>query len=76
VVAFKQCRSVHICCGLPRIVAVRVTLPLDQVLELALMPGIAVIDDGFYLELFLTLDEIRWRSGEVGTMGSRLDVGG
>jgi hypothetical protein len=64
------------CCGLPRIVAVWVTLPLDQVLELALTPGVAVIDDGFYFELFLTLDEIRWWSGEVGTVESCLDVRG
>jgi hypothetical protein len=62
VVAFKQHGGVHICRRLPRIVAVWVTLPLDQVLKLVLMPGVTVIDDSLYLKLLLTLDEIRWRS--------------
>jgi hypothetical protein len=75
VIAFKQCGGVHICCGLPRIVTVWVTLPLDQVLELALTPGVTVIDDGLHLEFLLTLDEIRWQSREVGAVGFRLDIG-
>jgi hypothetical protein len=67
---------VHVCRRLPRIVAVWVTFPLNQVLKLALTPGVSVIDDGFYLVFFLTLDEIRWRAREVGAVRVRLDIGG
>jgi hypothetical protein len=43
-------------------------------LKLALTPGVTVIDDGLYLEFLLTLDEIRWRSREVWSVGFRLDI--
>jgi hypothetical protein len=61
---------------LPRVVTVWVAFPLDQVLKLTLTPSVSVIDDGFHLVFLLTLDEIRWRAREVGTVGLHFDVGG
>ena len=43
----------------PRIVRVRVSLPLDQVLEPSVSPVITVIRNGLHLELLFPVDEVR-----------------
>ena len=43
----------------PRIVRVRIPLPLDQVLKSPISSVIAVIRNGLYLKLFFSVDKVR-----------------
>ena len=43
----------------PRIVRVRVSLPLDQVLKSPIPPVMTVVRNGLHLELLFSVDEVR-----------------
>jgi hypothetical protein len=43
---------------LPRVIAVQITLPFDEIPELALLPLEMVIDDGFYFVLFFVSNQV------------------
>jgi hypothetical protein len=66
----------QICCGLPCVVAVRVALPFDEILELLCSPKVAVFGDPLYLIFFFAFYEVwRWLC-VVWTMRSGLEVRG
>ena len=50
----------------PRIVRVRVPLPLDQILKSPISPVIAVVRNGLHLELLFSVDKVRGWSRVVG----------
>jgi hypothetical protein len=58
----------------PCIVAVWVPFPFDQILKETSLSVVMVIDDGFYFKFFLSLNKIRRRPHEVGSMGSCFSV--
>ena len=64
-VLFGELRGVDLISWLPCVVAIRVSNPFDQVLELLIMSVISVIDDTFYFIFFFPIDKVRWWSGEV-----------
>ena len=56
VIPFYQVLRVYIFGGLPRIVSRWVSLPFDQILQLAPTPMMSVVDDGLDLVFFLIFD--------------------
>src|SRR5216683_5381035 len=52
-------------CWLPRVVAFRVSQPLDQVLQLFSPPLTSVAADGLDFVLFSPCHEVRWQPGVV-----------
>jgi hypothetical protein len=67
-VKFDECWSMDLIGVFPSVVALRVALPLDQILQgLAPPPGLV----GTYLLhliFFFSVNQIRWWSGEVGAV--------
>ena len=45
---------------LPSVIALRVALPFDEVLQLFFLPIMSVAPDGLDLVLFLVVDKVRW----------------
>jgi len=68
-----QLWGLHVVNGLPHIVALWVSLPLDQVLEFA--PVMLVAPYHLNLVLFLAFDHVRWWPHEVLAVFFHLDVG-
>ena len=60
----------------PLIVQIRVPLPLYQILFLLPAPMIALIQYLLHFVLFFFPQEVRWRSGIIGTVELRLSVWG
>jgi len=67
-----QLWGLHVVDGLPCIVALWVSLPLDQVLEFA--PVMSVAPYCLDLILFFTFDHVRWWPHKVLAMFFHLDV--
>ena len=70
-----QVLRVYILGGFPCIVRQWVALPLDQILQLALMPMTLVVDDGLDLILLFIFNQIRWWTRKVGSMNRGLSIG-
>ena len=49
----------------PGIVSRGISLPLDKILEVSLLPKVTMIDDGLDLEFFLPINDVWGRSWEV-----------
>jgi hypothetical protein len=61
--------------GLPSVVAVRVSLPFDQILELPVFTFEPVIDKGLHLVFFFASDQVGWRSAKVGSVSGSFAIG-
>jgi hypothetical protein len=66
VVGFDKIGCMHMLRRDPLIVAFQEALPFDQVPEHPTLPKVLVIDNFFDLLLFFPIDQVWWRSGEVG----------
>jgi hypothetical protein len=67
-IVFDQLVSMDAIPGFPRIVAVGIAFPLQEIFQLPLSPFESVINDGFYFIFVLSSDQFGWRSDEVRTM--------
>ena len=74
-VFFNQIWGMNRVHGFPSIVALRVSLPLDQELESFVSPEVAMCLNGLHLILFFSTDKVRWWSGEVGAMHGSFAIG-
>jgi hypothetical protein len=61
--------------GLPGVVAVGISLPLDQILELPASTFEPVIDDGLHFIFFFVSDQVRWWSAEIGSVSGSFTIG-
>ena len=75
VVFFYQVFGVHVLLWLPCVIRRWIPLPFDQVLELTSASVMSVVNDVFYLVLFLASDQIRRWSFEVWAMRGGLLIG-
>ena len=57
-VSFDQIFSMYVLRWFPRIIAVWIPFPLDEVLYLALTPKHAVIENGLDLVLLFSIDQV------------------
>jgi hypothetical protein len=50
---------------LPRVIAVGISLPLEEIFQLPFPPFESVINHGFYFVLVFSSDQFGWRSDEI-----------
>ena len=61
--------SVYLSCRLPRVVSIRVALPVDEILEGACPSVESVINDTLYFVFHFSSDKVGWWPRVVGAMG-------
>ena len=72
----KEIQGVHLVSWFPGVVTFRVALPLYEVLECSGTSMELVILNLFYFVLFFIIDQVRWWTGIVWTMGKCLNIWG
>src|SRR6266851_5883144 len=65
VILLQEHRRLQVSCWFPRVVAFRVSQPLDQVLQLFSPPLMSVAADGLDFVLFPPSHKVWWRPGVV-----------
>jgi hypothetical protein len=65
VIGFYQIRRVNITGCFPSVIAFRVALPFDQILQGPFAPIVSMITNLLHFILFLVINHVRWWSGEV-----------
>jgi hypothetical protein len=76
IVLFQKVGCIQVIFCLPRIVGFRISFPLKEILELFVLPKVAMASDGFYFIFCFSINKVWWRSCEVGAMGICFDVWG
>jgi hypothetical protein len=56
IVLFEEFRGVHLVFCFPGIVGLRITFSFEEILESFVLPEVAMISDGFYFVLRLSVD--------------------
>ena len=59
-ILLHQLGGLYVVNQLPGVIALRVALPLDEILQLFLLPMTSVALDGLDFILFLVVDKVRW----------------
>ena len=75
VIGFKSVRSMDVPGRLPRVIAFRVTRPFYEILQGLVTPGVSVITDLLHFIFRLSVDKVRWWSGEVGAVCGSFAIG-
>jgi hypothetical protein len=65
VIILDQLVCMDILFWLPSVIAVWISLPFDEILQVAFSALETVIDDHLYFIFILTSDQVRWQSDEV-----------
>jgi hypothetical protein len=76
VVLFEELRGVQLIFRLPGVVGLRISFPFKEILQLFVLPEVAMTSDGLHFVLRFSIDKVRWGSCEVGTVGIGFDVWG
>jgi hypothetical protein len=76
IVLFEELRGVQLIFRLPGVIGLRVSFPLKEILELFVLPEVAMVSDGFHFIFRFSVDKVRWGSGEVRAVGICSDVWG
>ena len=58
---FHQLGGLYMVDRFPGVIALRIALPLYEILQLSFLPMMSVASDGLDLVLFLVIDKVRWR---------------
>jgi hypothetical protein len=61
---------------LPGVIGFRVAFPLKEILELFVLPKIAMTSDGLHFVFRFPVDKVRWGSRKVRAMGICFDIRG
>ena len=64
-IKFDQVGGVYLISWFPCVVAFRVSLPFDEVLEPSSLPVMTVIDNTLHFIFFFSVDKVRWWSRKV-----------
>ena len=75
-ILLKEIWGIHLVSWFPAVVTFRVAPPLYEVLEHSGMSMELVISNLFHFILFFIIDQIRWGTGVIWTMGKCFDVWG
>ena len=73
-IMLDEIRGMDLISWFPGVVALGVSLPFDQILELSRASELSVCDNSFDFIFFFSIDEVRRWSGEVWTVRSRFMV--
>ena len=72
----KEIQGVYLVSWFPGVVTFRVAPPLYEILEHSGTSVMLVIPNLFYLILFFIIDQIRWGTGVIWTMGICFNIWG
>ena len=75
-ILLKEIQGIHLVSWFPGVVTFRIALPLYEILEHSQMSMVLVISDLFHFILFFIIDQVRWGSGIVWSMGICFNVWG
>jgi hypothetical protein len=67
-IEFDECGCMDLIGVFPSVIAFGVAFPLDQILQGLVAPPSLVCTDLFHFILFFSINQIRWRPGEVRTV--------
>jgi hypothetical protein len=67
-IEFDECRGVNLIGIFPGVVALRVTLPFDEILQGLAMPPFPMHADLFHFIFLFSINQVRGRSCEVGAV--------
>jgi hypothetical protein len=76
VVLFKEVRGIQLVFRLPGIIGFRISFPFKEILQLFVLPEVAMASDGLHFVLRFSVDKVRWGSCEIRTVGVGFDVWG
>ena len=76
VIGFKNIRGMDVPGRFPCVVAFRVTLPFYEILQGLVAPEVPVVTDFVHFIFRLSVDKVRWWSGEVGAVCGGFAIGG
>jgi hypothetical protein len=76
IVLFEEFRGVQLVVHFPGVIGLRISFPLKEILESFVLPKVAMVSDGLHFVFRFPVDQVRWGSREVGTVGIRFDVWG
>ena len=75
-ILLKEIQGIHLVSWFPGVVTFGVAPPLYEILEHSGMSVVLMIPNLFYLVLFFIIDQVRWGSGVIWTMGMCFNVWG
>jgi hypothetical protein len=74
-ISFDKVWGVDLVRGFPRVVAIGISFPFNQVLESPGSSMTSVADDTFYHVFGFSFDKVRWWSGKVRTVRNSFMIG-
>ena len=73
-ILLKEIWGIHLVSLFPGVVTFRVALPLYEILEHSGVSVVLVISDLLYFILFFIIDQVRWGTGVVWTVGACFNI--
>ena len=67
-IKFDEFRGMHLISWFPCVIAFRVPFPFDEILEPSSPTVTSVVNDTLHLILLFTVNQVRWWSGEIGSV--------
>ena len=67
-IEFDEFWGMHLVSWFPCVVTFRVSFPFDEILELSSPTMMSVVDDMLHFVFLFTVNQVRWWSGEVGSV--------
>jgi len=75
-IGLEEIRSLKVVSWFPGVIALRVSFPFYEILQLFSSPLTSVAANGLDLVLFFVVDKVRWWSGEVFSVFFCFDIWG
>ena len=72
----KEIQGIHLVGWFPGVVTFGVALPLYEILECSRSSVESMVPDLFHFILFFIIDQVRWGTGVIWTMGKSFDIWG
>ena len=67
-IKFDKFQGVHLVSWLPCVIACRVPIPFDKILESSGLTMTSVVNDVLHFILLFAINQVRWWSGKVRSM--------
>ena len=67
-IKFDELWGMHLVSWFPCIVTFRVPFPFDEIFKLSSSSMMSVVDDMLHFVFLFTVNQVRWWSGEVGSV--------
>ena len=74
-IEFDFFQGMHLVSWFPCIVTFRVSFPFDEILELSSPSMTSVVNDALHLIFLFSVNQVRWWSGEIGSVCCGFSIG-